>query len=351
MREDWTELLCAHPYDEGTLRVYADELIDAGDPLGEILAAHRGHVHATIMDGRVDSDVPWALGELEAYPLRIDLRAYCGFIRAATVYWSGSDRTLPRSDRLAAEWMAMLLEHPQSLLLERLSVGGSLRTPLQADELFAELTKRPPVRLRHLALGDPAEAYRNAGSGALSELSPTVLKQLRSVTLYGSLELAHEVPCPELRVVVVSRPELDAGLVPFVEQAPGLRSLQVRTMRGELEILRKAFRKLEHVVDVGVWLHTRRAPILQGFFDRDVQAPAPDLEPGMVIHLLDELPSHTVRRLTLRSCGFEDEHWDALSRRLQRYRNLRVVDLRGNFFEVSPIESPGIRFILDPWSG
>jgi hypothetical protein len=231
--------------------VWADRLMDQGDPRGELMAAHAAGKDASELLERHREALLGPFGAEHAACVHFDWQL--GFWHRATVRWA---QTLTRGGRSLGALLADLLAHPSAQLLRHLSIqcaqrGSEVSTSWRAT--VTELSRRGALPLRELSLSSASRPGEPSGRCALGaawtalpqleqlhvacreiDLGSPSLPRLRRVSLEAySLGQATRQLCagqPPVEDLALSCAPLELGptLDPLLQRPPpGLRTLRM----------------------------------------------------------------------------------------------------------------------------
>ncbi len=225
-----------NPYDLASFAVYADWLIEQGDPRGELMAAQIATETADDPELRRAALRVFARDRAYFLPLPDALRADAfvwrrGFIHRARVAHDvlvivdGARVVVTR-----AEAVARLLQHSSARFLTELEIGhGASHDRADSATVLAQLAAHAPPSLRTLSLGEPSPSVSSEPWGdhaAPLALLAARLSQLVELAVYGEIRLG-PLALPALTTAIVHARSL--SIVREVARAswPRLASLEL----------------------------------------------------------------------------------------------------------------------------
>lgn len=235
--------------DEGgddAMLVYADWLVERGDPRGELAQLQLRLAAEPSKDKRKElkkaeqallkqHGATW-LGKLAGYEDVLELEWRAGFIykaRLANTHDRSSEFGEPKKPEIELEkLLAMLLAEPSARFLRELVVGIVTFTDNDYSGIAKVLGKHYLPALRRLFLGDFHSEETELNWSTLGNLAPmyAALPNLRSLTIRSGSMTLGSVVLPELEELEVITGGLDRKAAKAIATArcPGLRSLTVQ---------------------------------------------------------------------------------------------------------------------------
>lgn len=208
--------ILAGDHDPGAYAVYADWLLAAGDPRGELIqrALANRDFDAVFAEHRVELlgrfSLPDSLSEEERsrFP-ELGLEWRHGFVKRAVISWES-----PYHDDDPADTCAMQLEQLLRLdvfaLIEELELGPILADDgvMQLSTLAGAIEAVAPASLRSLHLGH--RGNWDMSSTWVRLPASAAIRSLRHLTLHGGFPALPDLDLPELRTCAIETGQLKA---------------------------------------------------------------------------------------------------------------------------------------------